>query len=392
MAEPVKLTVPCFGFRLPASFRRLLLTPVALLAVACGSADIGYMTPEEIVATLKTRGVNTEEVVLPYGLTPDMRGWAQQSAPKGLKDIDKLHRLRDDLLDPGQMSLQYSWGYTGTAVEVFQQRRANCLAFTYLFVGMAREVGVPVYFLAVDNVESFRRQGDLVVVSDHVAVGFGERGQRKIFDFSEEPEEDPRFVRKISDLTAIAMFHSNKGAEALQLGKVDEAMKWLRTAVGVDANLASAWVNFGVALRRNGQPDDAELAYKRALERDPALDSAYQNLASLLRKEGRVDEAIAYEQALAETPTRNPYTFLSLGDISLASGRLADAERFYRRAVQLNEHDPEVFAALGQLAIANGDDRLARRMLKRAQKSAPSSYNAESQRLALLEDALGVDG
>ena len=376
--------------KLPA--RLAFLVSVAFLVVACGTADLGYMTPEEIVDTLEARGVDTEEVVLPYGLTHEMRTWAQKAAPKGLKDIEKLHRLRDALLDPGQMSLRYSWGYTGTAVEVFQQRRANCLAFTYLFVGMAREVGVPVYFLAVDNVESFRRQGDLVVVSDHVAVGFGERGQRTIFDFSEEPEEDPRFVRKISDLSAIAMFHSNKGAEALQLGSVEDAMKWLRTAVGVDPQLASAWVNFGVALRRNDQSEDAELAYKRALERDPALDSAYQNLASLLRSMGRTDEAIAYEQTLADTPTRNPYTFLSLGDISLANGRFADAERFYRRAVQLNDDDPEVFAALGQLAVANGDDRLARRMLKRAKKNAPSAYNPESARLQRLESALGVDG
>ena len=379
----------------PMSVRSAALGSLAVLcffSIGCGSGDLGYMTPEQVVATLETRGIDTEEVVLPYGLDQEMRSWAQASAPKGLKDLEKLWRLRDALLDKNQMSLEYSWGYTGTALEVFQQRRANCLAFTYLFVGMAREVGVPVYFLAVDNVESFRRHNDLVVVSDHVAVGYGERGQRTIFDFSEEPEEDPRFVRKVSDLTAIAMFHSNRGAEALQLGRPDEGMKWLRTAVAVDPNLASAWVNFGVALRRNDQPADAELAYKRALERDPALDSAYQNLASLLRSRGRVEEAIAYEQALAETPTRNPYTFLSLGDISLANGRLADAERFYRRAVQLNEHDPEVFAALGQLAVANGDDRLARRMLKRAKKSAPSAYNPESERLERLEVALGSDG
>ena len=88
-----------------------------------------------------------------------------------------------------------------------------------------------IFVLAVDNVESFRRQGDLVVVSDHVAVGYGERGQRTIFDFSEEPEEDPRFVRKISDLTAIAMFYTNRGAEALQAGDVEASLDWLRTAV-----------------------------------------------------------------------------------------------------------------------------------------------------------------
>ncbi|MDA8017022.1 MAG: tetratricopeptide repeat protein [Thermoanaerobaculia bacterium] len=365
---------------------------LALAMSACGTWDIGHMTPAEIAYTLEARGVDAEQVVLPYWLSPEMRDWARKSAPRGVRDIEKLYRLRDHLLDKDQMSLEYSWGYTGTAVEAFRERRANCLAFTYLFVGMAREVGVRVHFLAVDKVESYRRRGDLVVVSDHIAVGFGDAGQRKIFDFSQGPEDDLRFVRKISDLAAIAMFHSNKGAEALQMGKQDEAVRWLRLAVGIDPGLASAWVNLGVALRRGGQLEDAEMAYKRALESDPSLHSAYQNLASLLRSEGRIDEAIAYEQALAETPTRNPYTFLSLGDISLASGRLADAERFYRRAVQLNDNDPEVFAALGQLAIANGKDRLAHRMLKRARKSVPAAWSQRSGRLERLENALRFDG
>jgi tetratricopeptide (TPR) repeat protein len=365
----------------------LALVMLTLVMLSCGSVELGFMTPEEIVRVLESRGVNTAEVVLPYGLTPEMKEFAKEAAPRGFEDVERLKRLRDYLLDPRRMSLKYSWGYTGTAAEVFEQRTANCLAFTYLFVGMAREARVPVYFLAIDNVETFRREGDLVVVSDHVAVGYGERGSRKIFDFSEEPKDDPRFARKVSDLTAIAMFHSNKGAEALQLGNIDDALKWLRTAVGVDPDLASAWVNFGVALRRSEQLGDAEQAYKRALELDPALDSAYQNLASLLRKVGRLEEAKAYEQALVGTPTRNPYTFLSLGDISLAGGRLADAERFYRRAVQLTDDDAEVFAALGQLAVANGDERLARKMLKRAHRA-----GQPSERLARLESALGEDG
>lgn len=366
----------------------LLAILLGLPTLSCGSGELGYMTGEQLIEVLRNRGIDLDSVVLPYGLTDEMRLWAQSRIARGLKDEEKLTRLRDELLDPDQMSLQYSWGYTGTASEVFKERRANCLAFTYLFVGMAREVDVPVYFLAIDNVASYRRQGDLVVVSDHVAVGYGERGQRTIFDFSEEPEEDPRFVRKISDLTAIAMFHSNKGAESLQAGDLESALNWLRVAVAVDPNLASAWVNFGVVLRRNGKLEDAELAYKRALERDPSLDSAYQNLSSLLRSLGRVDEAKAYEATLAETPTRNPYTYLSLGDISLASGKLADAERFYRRAVKLTDSDADVFAALGQLAVANGDERLARKMLKRASRT-----GQDSERLVQLESALGeVDG
>lgn len=376
------------GGRRRSSARRAVVTGLSLALLAtggCASGKLdGAIDVDRLGQLLRNRGVDPQQVVLPYGLTDEMRDWANETAPRHEGDLEQLRLLRERLLDPDEMSMEYSWGYTGTAAEVFRQRKANCLAFTNLFVGMAREVGVEVYFMAVENVERFRREGDLVVISDHIAVGYGEGPSRKIFDFSESPNLDHRRVRKVSDLEALGMFHSNRGAEALQAGAVDVAVEWLELAVAIDPKLANAWVNYGVALRRAGLRSSAERAYKEAIARDPRTYSAYHNLAALLRSQNRGAEAAAYEETLAQSPSHNPYTYLSLGDISLRAGQMEDAERYYRRAVSLADDDHgDAYAALGQLAMVNGDLRLARKMLRKAQNAVEPG-----ERVAILAQSL----
>lgn len=362
--------------------RFLALTLTAVFAAGCGTSTV-TLERHRLGEDLAQRGVDPKLVILPFGLTDEMREWARTNVPNILNDETKLEVLRDRLLDSSTMKVEYEWGYTGTAIEVFEKRRANCLAFTNLFVGMARELGLAVYFLAVDDTETYRREGDLVVVSDHIAVGYGAQTNRRIYDFSQYAEDaDYRSVRKVSDLTAISMFHSNRGAEALRVGNVRDAVEWLTTAVEIDPELVNAWVNLGVTLRRAGQLEAAEQAYKRAIEIDPRIYSAYHNLASVLRMQGRKSEAEAFEAQLEKSPNRNPFTYLALGDISLRNGRIAEAERFYRRAINLRCEEADCYAALGQLAVANGNLKTARKMLRQAEKLDPK--NERTQRLARL--------
>ena len=364
------------------SARTATLMAAVLLAAGCAT-PASLLDTDRLSRDLAARGVDPERVVVPFELSDEMRQWAQEMATRAVLPDDKLRALRDALLDPEQMKIEYAWGYTGTATEVFEKRRANCLSFTNLFLGMARELGVPAFFLAVDRVETYRKAGDLVVVSDHVAVAYGDtRTDLLVFDFSPYQNEGYRAVRPISDLTAIAMFYSNRGAEMLQEGRIDDAVSWLETAVTIDPELAPAWVNLGVVLRRAGDLEGAEDAYKHALEIDPRSYSAYQNLAALLQLQERHQEAEGFLEVLQKTPTRNPYSYLSLGDLSLRSGRLEEARRFYRRAVNLSGDDAEIFAALGQLALAQGDLRTARRMLRKARKI--DGENPRAQRLARL--------
>ncbi len=354
------------------------LAIAALCLGGCTSTTLGGVNDrDDLAQALYGRGLDPSFVILPYELSDEMRRFAREAVPSHLSPEEKLQRLQQRLLETDHLKLEYAWGYTGTAAEVFESRRANCLAFTNLFLGMARDVGVPVFFLGVDNVETYRREGDLVVVSDHIAVGLGDLPGIHVYDFSEHRDNAMRSVHPIPDLLAIAMFHSNRGAEALQEGKIPDAIGWLRTAVAIEPEMAPAWVNLGVGLRRYGDLDGAESAYRKALEIDPTIFSAYHNLVSLLHLQDRDPEARQFQQALEKASNRNPYTYLTLGDISLRSGRLEEAKRFYRRAVSLSCEAADCYAALGQLAVATGDLRTARKMLKKASKLDVENYRTQ---------------
>lgn len=348
----------------------------------------GCASPGPIVTDmereLRSRGLDPAAVVLPYELDDEMRTWVHAQVPSAAPAEKKLELLLTGLLDPAKLRMQYEARSTGTAREVFRSRRANCLAFTSLFVGLAREVGVPVVYLDVDDVERFEKEGDLVVVSGHVSAGFNTGTHLKILDFSAAPPTEYRKVYPISDLTAIALFHSNRGAEALRTNRNEEALDWLRKAVAIDPELGSAWVNYGVSLRRSGDVKAAEEAYRKALEADPTAVSAYQNLASLLRFQGKEKEAEDLLALSSRLGSRNPFIYLALGDVSFSHGRLEEARRFYRKALRLYRQNPEPYAAMGLLSLAVGDSGDAERWLRKA-----VAIDQENRRVKLLAQRLG---
>lgn len=364
--------------------RDLPLLAALLLVAGCASSQTGNLDAGDVVRELRKRGLEPDGVVIPYEIDEEMRAWAHRQVPEGTEAEKRLEVLLAGLVDPGKLQLVYEPRYTATAQEVFQTRKANCLAFTSLFVGMARAVGIPAFFLDVDDVERFEKEGDLVVVSGHVSAGYGIGPEIKVLDFSAAPQTGYRKVRRISDLTAIALFHSNRGGELLRTGKQDEALPWLAKAVAIDPDLPGAWINYGVALRRSGDPVRAEEAYRKALEIDPQAVSAYQNLAALLRQQGKHREAEDLMALSGTLGSRNPFIYLSLGDLSLAHGRVAEARRFYKRALRLYRDSAEPYAAMGIAALASGDAGEAHRWARKAM-----AIDQENQRVKALVARLG---
>jgi Flp pilus assembly protein TadD len=363
----------------------LLATAGALLIQGSGCvSSSGTLNSAQIQRELRSRGLDPAAIVIPYEISDDMRQWVHEVVPDQTPMDKRLEVLLNGLVDSDKLKVQYEPRYTATAEEVFRTRRANCLAFTSLFVGMAREIGVPAFFLEVDDIEKFEKEGDLVVVSGHVSAGYGSGPEVKILDFSAYAQPSYRRVRQIPDIRAIALFHSNRGGELLRTGRHQEALPWLTKAVAIDPELSSAWINYGVSLRRNGDLAGAEKAYRKALEVDPEAVSAYQNLAALLRHQGKDQEAEELLAISSRLGSRNPFIYLTLGDVSMAHGRLDEARRFYKRAIRLYRESAEPYAAMGLVSLAGGDSVDAQRWLRKA-----VAIDQENQRVKLLLARLG---
>lgn len=361
--------------------RLAVATLPAALALACASTGVRETGENALLRELERREVG--RALVPFALNDEMAAWVHEAVGAAERD-KRLDRLVEAVTETSMLGVEYKAGHTGSAVEVFESRIANCLAFTQMFVGMARELDLAAYFVEVSHVENFEREGDLIVISDHVAVGFGPRHTMRLIDFGLREDERGFRVSPISDLTATALYYSNRGAEALRAERLDEAVAWLEDAVRIDPELASAWANLGVAQRRSGRTDQAESSYRQALVVDPGLSSALVNLAVLLRLNGRTEEADDLLLMADVKRNRNPFTYIALGDLSLRYGRLDEAERFYSRARRLGPDEAAPAAALGEVLLRRGERKAAEKLLRRAQRLEPDGDRRIDRLVRLL--------
>ncbi len=357
-------------------YRRCALTAL-LLAVGGGAlAATNTVSPKQTTqpesTAVEQRRFSQPDGSIPFEVDPAMREWVTEKVGRRGSREERLFRLLEALVGDQGRDITYIAGYTGTAQEVFSTGKANCLGFTHLFVGLARELGISVEYLRVHDVQRIERQGAYVVVSGHVSAGYNTGPEYQVLDFSDLPVDDYRHVESISDQSVVALHHVNRGAELMLQGNWEEARPWLEMGIELDPELPEAWVNMGVLLRREGRFDEAESAYRRAIEIAPHFTASYQNLAAMLLSNAqRRDEAMALLDLATRNNTRNPFLFVALGDLAREHGQMNAAGDYYRRALSLAPHEAETVAAMGLWAEEADKVRKARRMLKKAQKLQP---------------------
>ncbi len=354
-------------------------TRVCRVTAPCdSSADPWAQLEKELL----DQGLDPNEIVLPGEITDEMEMWAREQVTADTpREI--VEELLAALIDSEGLQLEYTSEYTGTAIEVFETRKANCLAFTHLFVGLSRALGVPTLYVYWNRVEQFRKDDDLVVISGHISAGLGSLIDLFVLKFGAVEGLEARGVAPISDLNALARHYANRAAELLSDGDLDAAVRSGELATRIDPALGEAWVNLGVARRRAGYWVGAETAYRQATEVDPGNLSAYQNLRVLLRLRGESDAAEQILSLLDQRGNRNPFVYLELGDESLVTDLVEEAGRYYRRAYKLGPDLAETRAARGNWFLEAGAVTKARKWLRRAQ-----SVDATERRTRELETRL----
>lgn len=342
---------------------------------------------KDLRGSIEELGLDPGEITRPLAITEEMRSWALEKVTRSAPEGTQLKILLESLRSSERLNFEYQAGYTGTAAEAFSSGRYNCLSFSMLFVGLARALGLPAYFLDVKQVESYERQGDLVVLTRHITAGYGGVKDRAILEFDVGAEINYLLAEPVSDLEALALFYSNRGTELLRIDEREKALEMLEIAVVLGPKIAQSWVNLGVVHRRMGQVEKAEEAYLEALEVEAGNSAAYENLAALLRLQGERDAAGEMLELLHKRRNRNPFTYLALGDLNMEEGRIEEAGSFYRRALRLAKNEAETHAAMGQWALAAGKEEKARGWLERAR-----SLDLYNERTSDLENRLQEHG
>lgn len=354
------------------------LVPFLLAAAATAQAADPWSK------AMSKRGVDPAVAENPIAITPEIRAAADAFAGGTGGTVDQLRRIQNALYDRSRFTFDYDAERTLTAAEALAARSGNCVAFTNLFIAMARARGLSVKAGYVTPRSAGRREGDLVYVNTHVVAVYALHDRAVVFDFYRVREDPSTRIRLLDDFELAALYLNNHAVEALRRDDFAKASALLDAVVKLAPGFAPGYGNLGVLRRRAGDTAGALDAYRRALELSPRDPTVLGNLAALYYGIGRTREAEAALR-LADLDTATLYVILARGDIEAADGRVEAALRFYRKAARLAPRIADPQMSIARLARSSGRPRDARHAAMRVLELDPG--NAEA--LAILADVGG---
>jgi tetratricopeptide (TPR) repeat protein len=321
-----------------------------------------------------------ESVEYPFALGPELRTVAAQRINPSLSEARRTEAILDFVF--GYLDLEYALTPTRNAADTFASRRGNCLSFVNLFVGLGRENRLNPFYVEVEDYQRWNYQSGVVVSRGHIVAGMYVDGDLSTFDFLPYQAKSYRDFKPIDDLTAMAHFYNNLGAEALIEDRVDEAARQLELAVALAPEFDKAVNNLGVVYLRRGEVQRAIELLRLGLESAPDNVPLMSNLARAYQQSGDVELADRIFDRLESVNKTNPFFFVYRGDMALAGGDAASALEYMRKAYQTDSNLPEVHLGLVRVYLALGKMTEARHHVERALKL--DATNAEARKFAAM--------
>jgi len=126
-----------------------------------------------------------------------------------------------------------------------------------------------------------------------------------------------------------------KGATLILLGRYDEALRAIDTALDINPHNEVAWLNKGNAFTKLGRLIDALRCFNAAIKVNPAYEVAWNNKGNALARLGKFEEALGcYERAL-EIDAAYRGAWVNKGFVLTKLGRFDEAASCADRALGL---------------------------------------------------------
>jgi tetratricopeptide (TPR) repeat protein len=315
----------------------------------------------------RIKAADLPNVVVPFQVTPELLAGFRKARghPTGSQH-DKVKQVIDFIFD--DLNLRYELAPTRDATETYRTQHGNCLSFVNLFVGLAREVGLNPFYVEVEDYQTWNHREGMVVSQGHIVGGMYLEGELKTYDFLPYKPKAYRQFKPIDDLTAVAHFYNNLGAEALLAGDLPRAVQLLSVANQVAPRFEKSLNNLGVCRARGGDLEGALALYRKGLEVAPGNTMILTNMSRVYQQQGRSEEAMKLLAEVEDANTSNPFFFVYMGDMALSRGDNQKALDYMVKALRLDSEVPEVHVGLMKVYLAMGDVEKARHYLERALK------------------------
>ena len=343
----------------------------AILMNACASVPKKIYTQDEIISELDLR-VSSEmrdQIIIPFEIDDEIRQLTHDITENLADNRLKVRAIVQAIIGLTEFSISYDWLSNKTAKEVFRQGKGNCFAYSNLFVGMAREVGLEAVYVDVTSIEQHEREAEVIVNNGHVTAGILQGPEVIIIDFTRTPEREYIGFKVIDDLEAIANYYNNQGflygyfteteGNDLDFDPLEKELEMYGLALEVVPTFPRARNNLGVGLRRRGRVQEAIDQYNMVIEFDPSFPDAHANLGAAYYSLGRTEDAVKELQIATKHSGSNAYFQHHLGVVQYQLKQYKEAIKQFRKALS---REPELAAAryyLGECYLKLGDKEKA---------------------------------
>ena len=303
-------------------------------------------------------------------INDEMLAYLQRYVPRNYGEVARVKTLARMIFGKGLLAMEYNVSKTHTARDAFLKSEGNCLAFSYLFLVLARERGLKVYFQEVEIPPEWNHVGDeLYYFSRHVNVRVEMRENRDyVIDIDRVNYKLHYPAWTISDKQAVALYYSNKGTDYLYQGKIKNAFRYLVKALKLAPKDAAIWSNLGVMYRMQGLYNYAEKAYFVALKYDRRQRSVLTNLSVLYAQMGEIEKAEYYTQLTREYQMKNPYYRYYQALEAFESGNYTLSLDHLKAAVKRRGDERKFHDLLGATYAKLGDENRAEQAWAKAKK------------------------
>lgn len=170
----------------------------------------------------------------PWTPTPEMTEWADYFVPQSGSLRHRAGALHEALVLRRGLVASRQTALSQTAEEAFTGRRVDCVGFAFLYLGLARQLGLPAYFVVRDDRATMGRRLGARVQERHLAVGLWDGYDEVVVDHG--GIHDHGDFRFIEDDEAEALLWSNRGIRSAYENDCAEAVTSLRRAMRLTAN------------------------------------------------------------------------------------------------------------------------------------------------------------
>lgn len=324
-----------------------------------------WQSPDDSVVSLPTE----DEL---FRLTPEMEVFAEDNITAGSR-YGRLRQLTQALISPDALAVTYDPTANGTAAQVFQQGRGNCLSFAILFMAFANYLDLDAYANEVRIPQTWDVHGrNTLVTYRHVnVIASGSARRQWVVDLNQGLYSPYYPQSKIDSKQLLANLYNNIGVERMLAKQYGAAYQAYTASIEQNPRDEDTWSNLGNLMRREGEKELALAAYGQALRFSPSNVSILSNLYELYRQQGDDLMVETLSQRVESARQRNPYYHYWRALNHYQDSRWADSLEALARAIALEDQDHRFHFLRAVLLRKLNQVELSDQAIKQAQTLAP---------------------